>query len=52
VALVKPSSSKLDVVSKFRITKGSGPFWAHPVISKGRLFIRHGEYLAVYSVKA
>ena len=52
VALVKPSSSKLDVVSKFRITKGNGPYWAHPVISRGRLFIRHGEYLAVYSVEA
>lgn len=52
VGLVKPSREKLDVVSQFRITKGTGPYWAHPVINKGRLFLRHGEYLAVYSLKS
>jgi outer membrane protein assembly factor BamB len=52
VGLVRPSSEKLDVISSFRITKGDGPNWAHPVINKGRLFIRHGNYLAVYSLKA
>ncbi len=52
VGLVKPSSEKLDVVSKFQVTKGSGPYWSHPVIDKGRLFVRHGEYLGVYSIKA
>jgi outer membrane protein assembly factor BamB len=52
IGLIKPSSEKLDVVSSFRITKGDGPYWAHPVIDKGRLFIRHGDYLAVYSLKA
>ena len=52
VGLVKPSPQKLDVVSEFRITKGSGPYWAHPVINNGRLFIRHGAYLAVYSIKS
>jgi len=51
VGLVKPDSSKLDVVSEFQIKKGTGPYWAHPVINKGRLFIRHGDYLAVYSLK-
>jgi outer membrane protein assembly factor BamB len=51
VALVKPDSSKLDIVSEFQITKGEGPFWAHPVISKGRLYIRHGDVLMVYLIK-
>lgn len=51
VGLVKPSQTKLEVVSKFQITKGEGPYWSHPVINKGRLFIRHGNYLAVYSLK-
>jgi outer membrane protein assembly factor BamB len=51
VALVKPDSSKLDIVSEFQITKGEGPFWAHPVINKGRLYIRHGEVLMVYKIK-
>lgn len=51
VGLVKPGSEKLDVISEFQVTKGTGPYWAHPVIDKGRLFVRHGDYLAVYSLK-
>jgi outer membrane protein assembly factor BamB len=52
VALVKPDSEKLNIISSFRITKGDGPYWSHPVIDKGRLFVRHGDYMAVYSLKA
>ena len=52
LALVKPDSEKLDIISSFRITKGDGPYWSHPVINKGRLFVRHGDYMAVYSLKA
>jgi len=52
VALVRPNSAKLDIISSFRVTKGAGPYWAHPVINKGRLFLRHGDYLAVYNLKA
>lgn len=51
VALVNPNPAKLDIVSEFQITKGEGPFWAHPVISKGRLYVRHGDYLMVYRIK-
>ena len=51
VALVNPDPTKLDIVSQFQITKGDGPFWAHPVISNGRLYIRHGDVLMVYRVK-
>jgi outer membrane protein assembly factor BamB len=52
VALVNPSGEKLDIISSFKVSKGDGPCWAHPVIDKGRLFVRHGEYMAVYSLKA
>jgi hypothetical protein len=51
VALVKPDPSKLDIVSEFQVTKGEGPFWAHPVIKDGKLYIRHGEALMVYQIK-
>ncbi|MEI8224605.1 MAG: PQQ-binding-like beta-propeller repeat protein [Bacteroidota bacterium] len=51
VALARPNASKLDIVSEFQITKGEGPFWAHPVINKGRLYIRHGDVLMVYLIK-
>jgi outer membrane protein assembly factor BamB len=50
VGLVKPAD-KFDVVSQFKIKKGSGPFWAHPVIDNGKLYIRHGEALMVYAIK-
>jgi outer membrane protein assembly factor BamB len=43
---------KLEIISSFKVTKGDGQYWAHPVIDKGRLFVRHGDYLAVYSLKA
>jgi outer membrane protein assembly factor BamB len=51
VGLIKPSPEKLNVVSEFKIAKGNGPYWAYPVIDKGRLFIRHGSYLAAFSIK-
>lgn len=51
VALANPDPAKLDIVSEFKITKGEGPFWAHPVISNGKLYIRHGEALMVYQVR-
>jgi outer membrane protein assembly factor BamB len=50
VALAKPDPLKLDIVSEFQITKGEGPFWAHPVIKRGRLYIRHGDFLMVYQI--
>jgi outer membrane protein assembly factor BamB len=50
-ALAKPDPAKLNIVSEFQITKGEGPFWSHPVIKNGRLYVRHGDYLMVYRVK-
>jgi outer membrane protein assembly factor BamB len=51
IALVKPNSEKLEIIGSFRFTEGTGPYWAHPVIDKGRLFLRHGDYIAAYSIK-
>jgi outer membrane protein assembly factor BamB len=51
MGLVKPGPEKMDVISEFKITGGSGPYWAYPVINDGRLFLRHGNYLAVFSIK-
>lgn len=50
MALVKPNPAKFEVVSSFKIEKGSGPHWAHPVIKSGRLYVRHGDALMVYNV--
>jgi outer membrane protein assembly factor BamB len=51
VGLARPNPEKLEIVSEFQITKGDGPFWAHPVIRNGKLYIRHGEFLGVYQVR-
>lgn len=52
VALVRPNPEKFDIVSEFRITKGIGPHWAHPVIKDGVLYIRHGFALMAYKVSS
>jgi outer membrane protein assembly factor BamB len=51
VGLVKPTPEKFDLVSSFKVPKGSGPHWAHPVISDGTLYIRHGNALMAYDIK-
>jgi outer membrane protein assembly factor BamB len=50
VGLIKPSPEKFDIKGKFEIKEGSGPHWAHPVIARGSLYIRHGEVLRVYDI--
>ena len=50
VALVKPDPQRLEVVSAFKIQKGSGEHWAHPVIKRARLYVRHGNALMVYDI--
>ncbi|MBD3374092.1 PQQ-binding-like beta-propeller repeat protein [candidate division KSB1 bacterium] len=50
--LVNAIPEKFDLISSFEITKGSKQHWAHPAISDGRLYVRHGEALMVYDIKA
>ena len=52
VALVRPNPKQLDIVSRFTLPKGGkGDAWAHPVICDGHLYIRHGDFLYVYSIR-
>jgi len=51
VGLVKPNPEKFDLVSSFRVKEGTGPYWSHPVINNGNLFVRHGNALMVYRIK-
>jgi len=52
VGLIKPTPEGFKPVSEFKITKGAGPHWAHPFIANGKLFIRHGDVLMGYDIKA
>ncbi|KPK87287.1 MAG: hypothetical protein AMS27_03050 [Bacteroides sp. SM23_62_1] len=53
VGLLKANPEKFDPVSSFQVTQGdAGPFWAHPVIHNGVLYIRHTNALMAYDIKA
>ena len=49
--LVKANPEKFDIVSQFSITMGTQQHWAHPVLYKGIMFVRHGNTLMAYKVK-
>jgi len=51
VNLIKLSQPKMEVVSKFKIVNGTKEHFAHPVISNGVLYIRHGNALMAYEIK-
>jgi outer membrane protein assembly factor BamB len=50
MALVKASPEDFEVVSKFPVTLGTDQHWAHPVIYKGVLYVRHGNTLMAYKI--
>jgi outer membrane protein assembly factor BamB len=51
--LLKVNPEKFDLVSSFRVSQGkTGPFWAHPVIHDGILYLRHTNALMAYDIKA
>jgi len=49
--LVNPRLEGMQIVSSFKVTKGTKEHFAHPVIHNGVLYIRHGEALLAYSIK-
>ena len=51
MALVKPNPQKFEIISTFPVTSGTEQHWAHPVIYKGVLYIRHGDSLMAYNIK-
>jgi outer membrane protein assembly factor BamB len=51
LALVEVDPKEFKVISSFKIPKGTGPYWAHPVINNGVLYIRHGKALMAFDIK-
>jgi len=53
VLLMATRQGKFKVVSGFPVPRGSnGEYLAHPTVCGGRLYIRHGDDLYAYDVKA
>jgi len=51
VGLVKPDGAKMEIVSSFKLTRGTKAHFSHPVINNGILYIRHGRSLMAYDIK-
>lgn len=52
IKLVKASPEKYERLSEFKTPKGGeGPYWAHPVVCGGRLYLRHADKLFVYDIR-
>lgn len=51
--LVKASPAKFEVTGEFKVPDGGGgPYWAHPVVCGGKLYVRHSNKLYVYNISA
>lgn len=52
IALVKATPTDFAIVSSFQVPLGNkGPYWSHPVINDGVLYLRHGNALMAYKIK-
>jgi outer membrane protein assembly factor BamB len=51
MGLLEANPAAYKMVSVFRLPKGKGPCWTHPVISDGKLYLRWSEKLYVYDIK-
>jgi outer membrane protein assembly factor BamB len=50
--LVKASPDKFEKAGEFKVPKGGdGPYWAHPVVCGGRLYLRHADKIFVYDIR-
>lgn len=52
VALVEASPASYKEVGSFQVPKTSGHCWAHPVVTGGRLYLREGDMVYCYDVRA
>jgi outer membrane protein assembly factor BamB len=50
LGLVQPNPNQFTVISTAKVSLGNNQHWAHLVIRDGRLYVRHGDTLIVYSV--
>ena len=49
--LVRPNPERFELTGSFNVTLGTGSHWAHPVIHRGVLYLRHGNALMAYKVR-
>lgn len=53
VKLIRATPESFESHGEFRLpSKAAGPYWAHPVVSGGCLYLRHGENIFIYDVQS
>ncbi len=50
ISLINLTGTKMEVTGKMKCSKGTNEHFAHPVINKGVLYIRHGNALLAYDI--
>lgn len=52
LALVEANPKAFNIISKTKVALGTAQHWAHPVVHKGVLYVRHGNALIAYKISA
>jgi outer membrane protein assembly factor BamB len=50
IALIAPNPDRFELISKFNVTLGTNEHWAHLVIHRGVMYVRHGDTLMAYKI--
>lgn len=51
LAMLEPNSTEYKLISKTTVKVGTEQHWAHIMIDKGILYLRHGNALVAYKIK-
>ena len=51
IALVKANPEKFEIISTFKLPKGTGPCWSNPVIDNGIMYVRRGSVIMAFDIK-
>jgi hypothetical protein len=51
LAMFKADPTKFELLGLTKVAMGTEQHWAHPMISNGVLYLRHGNALIAYKVK-
>jgi outer membrane protein assembly factor BamB len=51
IKLVKASPDQFEKAGEFKVpANGKGPYWAHPVVFGGKLYLRHDDTIFAYDI--
>ncbi len=51
LAMIQADPKEFKILGQTKVELGTEQHWAHPVINKGILYVRHGDVLMAYNIK-